>query len=453
MLLVGVCVLVGTVTPRHGSAQTATTPGANAPSRVEGRITVARAYNGGDLGSSADAVFSNSPLWGTRIASDGPCTLFTRAVKEGLSAGTLTITGTAQPITLEESRPAGAVRYRPTAPVPSPAFADGATIKVEATGGADVSAFTSSVNVPPELLGYSPPASLTRGGYTATWKSNSGTEIMIVIVAVGRSFNDGVVVMCRVPDNGTFTVPASTFALIPPAFTQVVMVVARVAETVQTVGDARIVLDAVSSIGSGPFPLTPAEAAPATPSAPMALKREPSPRTYFGMGVGFGGFSRNGDAPPFVGSNWRLQLGQRLGRGLHLVEEVNLMSTSYFAPYPMTTAESQLSMGAGVRWTPFKPAPIPARAARFLGSFVDIRAFYLTAALGANLRERFTFPSATETAETSAWSPMASLALGLLVIQGHDWSLGPEFREQIAYYDGQLQRGWSLTIAIYLNTW
>lgn len=129
------------------------------------------------------------------------------------------------------------------------------------------------------------------------------------------------------------------------------------------------------------------------------------------------------------------------------------MNTSYFAPYPMTTAENQVSMGAGVRWTPFKPAPIPARAASFLGTFVDIRAFYLTAVLGANLRDRYTYPSATETIETTAWSPMASLAVGLLEIQGHDWSLGPEFREQIAYYDGQLQRGWCLTIAIYLNTW
>jgi len=48
---------------------------------------------------------------------------------------------------------------------------------------------------------------------------------------------------------------------------------------------------------------------------------------------------------------------------------------------------------------------------------------------------------------------MASLALGWLEIQGHDWSFGPEFREQVAYHDGHLQRGWMLLGAIHLNGW
>ena len=55
--------------------------------------------------------------------------------------------------------------------------------------------------------------------------------------------------------------------------------------------------------------------------------------------------------------------------------------------------------------------------------------------------------------EATAWSPMASIAVGLPEIQGHDWSFGPEFREQLARYDGHLQRGWELSLAIHLNSW
>ena len=55
--------------------------------------------------------------------------------------------------------------------------------------------------------------------------------------------------------------------------------------------------------------------------------------------------------------------------------------------------------------------------------------------------------------EQVAWSPMASLAVGLLEIQGRDWSLGPEYREQLAHFDGHFQRGWLLLIAIHLNGW
>ena len=440
-----------------GQAQMSPAPARSTQPPIEGHVIITRAKNPGKPGSGADAVFARSPLWGTAIANDGPCTLYSHVVTGGLSAGTITITGTVQPITLEETATNEGVKYKHSAPVPPPSFVDGSTIKVAAAGGTDVPAFTATVNAPPELTGYVPPTSLVRRGYTATWTANPGTEVMIVIGAVNRRMRGGVLVMCRAPDTGSFTVPASTFAMIPPAFSTAILMVARVAKTVQTVGDAQITVEAMDSVGSGPFILRAAERSedavthastlPARSRGPCGC--ETTPRRYLSFAFGLGGVSRNGDAPPTDSGSWRLQLGQRIGHGLHLVEEANSLGSGYISLSPTDVSEEQLSLGAGARWTPFKPRPQPSG---FIGPYVDARAFYVTAVVGANIRDRLTQTS-TKTTDETAWSPMVSLALGLQEIQGHDWSLGPEFREQLAYYDGHLQRGWMLLIAIHLNEW
>jgi hypothetical protein len=84
--------------------------------------------------------------------------------------------------------------------------------------------------------------------------------------------------------------------------------------------------------------------------------------------------------------------------------------------------------------------------------FIDPSAVYFTAVVGAAFRDRVT-TMMTESSEDTAWSPMASLAVGWLEIQGRDWTLGPEFRGQLARFDGRLQRDWQLMIAIHLNQW
>jgi hypothetical protein len=241
------------------------------------------------------------------------------------------------------------------------------------------------------------------------------------------------------------------FTLIPPAFDEVSITVARVAETVQKFGDAHITIDAISAIGSGPFLLGPTEH---DEGAISPVGSETTPRLYLSPAFGIGGVSRNGDVPPAAGVSGRLQLGQRLLPNLHLVEEMNWLGGGYVSPYSIGASEQHLSIGAGVRWTPFEPKPQRwwrGFSGYFLpGGYIE-HAFYLTATIGADLRDRVTQPSVTESTEATAWSPMASLAVELLGIQGHDWSLGPEFREQLAYYDGHLQPGWMALIAIHLN--
>src|SRR5580704_19772985 len=108
------CAVVCSVAVAH--AQTPTPPATSTSPRIEGFISVA--LESRLLRSNAAAEFARSPRWGTAIATDGPCTLYKGAAREGLSAGMISINGTVQPITLEETRNSSGVMYRHTAPVP-----------------------------------------------------------------------------------------------------------------------------------------------------------------------------------------------------------------------------------------------------------------------------------------------------------------------------------------------
>jgi hypothetical protein len=182
---------------------------------------------------------------------------------------------------------------------------------------------------------------------------------------------------------------------------------------------------------------------------------ETSARKFVNVGFGIGGVSRIGDVPPTSGASFRLQFGQRLAHGVHLVEEISfLVAQDYVSPVPTNTSEDHFSFGAGVRWTPFEPRPHPNTLPLPIpGPIIDSNAFYVTAVLGADSRNRSTWVSPTESTDQSAWSPMASLAVGLPAIQGHDWSLGPEVREQLQYFDGHVQRSWMAMFVAELQQW
>ncbi|MCX5742558.1 MAG: hypothetical protein NT062_08685, partial [Proteobacteria bacterium] len=210
-----------------------------------------------------------------------------------------------------------------------------------------------------------------------------------------------------------------------------------IAETVQIVGDVRVMVDVMNAVTSGPFTLEPVEPqAPAT-SPREAAPPETSPRLFLSVGSGIGNRWKT----------WRAQLGQRLTHGLHLVEELDSLGSVHTSS---DTLEEFGSFGAGVRWTPFEPRPRPSPIP--LASFIDVRAVYLTVVVGAAVRDRLT-TTMTTSSEVIAWSPMASLAVGLLELQGHDWTLGPELRGQRARFDGRLMRDWQLMIALHLNQW
>ena len=410
----------------------------------EGRVAIEHMHGGAGAAANVRASFSDSSTHGKLVASDGPCALYADSPVVGLSAGTITITGTTQPITLHPDGTNGHVHYEHASDLPEPPFVEGATLAV-AAGGADVPAFTASVIAPAELRGVTGPVAVSRAGTTVTWTAGAGPRIRIVLAALSVRAGKGLVVMCRVQDTGSFTIPASTFALIPFAFDQAIVTIDRFAETVQMAGNTRVVVEAGSVVLAGSFPV---DHGPDRKGKPVPC--EPTPRVFFSAAYGYGGVSRIGRVPPTFGTTGRLQLGQRLAHRLHLVEEYDSVDGGYTSVVSPASAEEHVVLGVGVRWMLLEPRLVPNPITLLPGSFLD-RSLYVTALLGADFRDRFTETSPTTSSDASSWSPMASLALGVPEIRGHDWSMGPEFREQLTRYDGHFQRSWQAMIAIHLE--
>jgi hypothetical protein len=432
----------------------AQTPAGDPPATParEGRIIVFDAV-GDPSRSSVAAIFSDGPAWGTPERTEGPCTLFRPGPTTGRSAGAITITGTVVPIALQEAHADQGVRYERTGAASGRAFAGGATLAVAAAGGADVPAFSASLSAPGELVGYVPPKALSRAGYTATWAAGSGGEIMIMISAADPQTRDGRFVRCQVPDTGSFTVPASTLAMIPESHAQAKVVVARVAERTLMAGDTRVTIDVGSVVTSDVLML---ESAPAHDSpahdpasyvgAPRALAAG-SPRAFVGFAFVYGGASRVGAIPPTHDSGLRVDLGVRLADMLHLVGEVGTLAAGYTSPYATNTTETHSAYGAGLRWAPFASS-----STRGI-SLLDPHAYYGMAVVGLGSRYRVIHTTPTETMEDTELSPMASLSVGLVAIQSFDWSIEFELREQLAHFDGELQRAWLTSIALHLDRW
>jgi hypothetical protein len=298
--------------------------------------------------------------------------------------------------------------------------------------------------MPAAIVGYTPPTVLSRGGYTTTWIPAAGTQMRFVIGASNPRTHDSVFVICEVPDDGSFTVPPSTFALIPPAMDHGSVIAMRVVQTFVGAGDAHVVVEALDVITSAPLeiaPLAPPKPASITAAAPVVdthtgarLKSYlAATRYYLTFGWGMGGFSRNGATPPYAGFGFRAGFGHRIGSGLYVTENL--------AALPDSGSESHMLFDVGVKWMPFEPRrnlgmfgiPIDRGPQLLLGST------YLVATLGADVRDR---ANETTMVEEIAGSPLVGLGIGAFLLEAAGWAIGGEFREQLAYFDSHLQRGW-----------
>jgi hypothetical protein len=226
-----------------------------APGPAVARIEVAQGTGDGSANADATAVFSATEF-GPVVGTDGPCTVYGFAPNPAaFSAGAITITGTASTITLDPNGTAPDVSYSSAAPVPNPAFTAGATITFTAAGGPDVGAFTASTTAPETLAGYTPPTTVSRSGYTATWTASTAT-IWVIMALFNPSSGDGNFVLCRVGDTGSFTIPASTFALIPSTSSNGIVGLGRVSPTSITVGSTMVTVQATSYVTGGQVNVT-----------------------------------------------------------------------------------------------------------------------------------------------------------------------------------------------------
>ena len=177
------------------------------------------------------------------------------------------------------------------------------------------------------------------------------------------------------------------------------------------------------------------ETCPANPA-----RCEPPVHTFLALGFGFGRWTKANDVHTGGGHGVTLQLGQRLVPGLHLVEEVHL---SYGANAEL--AETHDSLLIGVRWMPFRGDRHVAGRRPWLApvDVVSWTSIYVKATVGA--ADRAWYPHGTD-ADDSTWAPAVNAALGWLPLQGRAWALGAEYRHQIAWPDGDLQRDWAFVL-------
>jgi hypothetical protein len=229
-------------------------PDAPSPATA-GLIEVTQGIGGGNADSDVDVHFSNV-LFGPVAGTDGPCTVYGTGDTPRYSAGDLTITGTSQPVTMTASGTAPDVSYDSAAAIPANLFTAGTSIHVSAAGGPEVPAFTATVTAPQTLAGFTPPTTVSRSGYTATWTAGTGPGMWVIFAAFDTNSGDGNVGICRVDDTGSFTIPASTWALTPASATAGFVGVGRVAPVTVMAGNATVVVQAVSYITSDDVTLT-----------------------------------------------------------------------------------------------------------------------------------------------------------------------------------------------------
>lgn len=223
-----------------------------------GLVELTTGTSNGAASSGADAQMSPSGILGTANGSVGPCTAFsTSTAPTRQSAGTITIHVGTTTYTLQASGTAPSVSYAVTPTVAIPAFQPGETITFSAAGGPDVGAFSGSVVAPATLAGFTPPTTMSRSGYTATWSAGNGSIMWVILIGSDPS-NQTEGMLCQVPDTGSFTVTSAMFGLWSSSDNMAQAALGRLATATVTASGNTILLAATSYVTPGGFvPLDP----------------------------------------------------------------------------------------------------------------------------------------------------------------------------------------------------
>jgi hypothetical protein len=193
-------------------------------------------------------------VFGISLGSFGACEASYQAPTAGYSAGTISVTGTNTALSLSPNGLAPSAYYTATPTPTYPLFDPATTIALSAPGTTDFGAFSATATGPAPVLGVTPPTSVSRSGYTATWTAGSGPGFWVELVGfVGTSSAN--TLRCRVSDTGSFTVPPEAFALMPSADDHVGVLLTRVDERTSSSPNLTVAIE--SYFASAPVPLTP----------------------------------------------------------------------------------------------------------------------------------------------------------------------------------------------------
>lgn len=259
-LLVGACGGNGGATSDAATIDAVVTPDSPSPdasvdappAAKEGQVVLGEARTmTNDSTPVVIAMFMNGPLYKTLASADG-CDAIEDMPASSLAAGSITVTGTTSDVTLAQ----GSLNSPYTANPPAPAdlFAAGATLTVTATG-AIVPAFTGDVVAPQPLADVLFPGSISRAApATITWTAGT-SDTMWFLVASADATPGGM--LCKAPDNGSFTLTTDAIGLLPPAVTTLTIVAYRMNEVPVTAGAWTVYVRAVDGVLADTTPLGP----------------------------------------------------------------------------------------------------------------------------------------------------------------------------------------------------
>lgn len=219
-----------------------------APIERDGIVIVSEQIQGDGSTTNVQVTMSEGALFGGANATAGDCAFYPQADDTGVSAGVITVTGTTAPITATPGGAPPAVSYD-AGELPDDLFEDGATLTITAAG-ADVPAFTGSVVAPAALAGVALPTEVSRAAPpTITWTAGAADEMWIWMLGLGGGGHPRLL-WCRVPDSGSYAVPADAVALLPTAVTQGIVVLWRTGATPVTAGAWTVELVATHAVGT-----------------------------------------------------------------------------------------------------------------------------------------------------------------------------------------------------------
>jgi hypothetical protein len=158
----------------------------------------------------------------------------------------------------------------------------------------------------------------------------------------------------------------------------------------------------------------------------LARARQPtrSPPFYASAGFGAGWFSGHGNEQSSSGADVRTIVGGRLKPKLDLIGEIAVLDAATYSPDP-TASQTAFIGQLGVRWAPFRlPYLQPGPSLR------GAPALYVQTDLGYTQLLRSTMTEAN----TVARGFVIGAAVGWLAFQGHDWGLGVELDDHLAFY-------------------
>ncbi len=225
------------------------------PEPQAGAIELSQGPVGGTAQTRVAATFVGADsVLGAAAGAVGPCEVYCPddAPKNMISAGTISITGSAEPIMLLAA--GSPVSYAAQTLLPNPAFTAGAMVTMAAAGDPHgVPMFSGTVTAPAALAGYMPPALIPRAGVTMSWTQVPGSTIEVTMLANGVG---GVLVVCTIEDGGAFAMPTEVFGWLTQ-FTSVQLGVSRIARTQVDIPHGAVQVTASDGSSDGPIMLIP----------------------------------------------------------------------------------------------------------------------------------------------------------------------------------------------------